>query len=81
LEHASTKVGLALIKRLEERSIRHSVRNAIRVAEDNSFQSIAFPLIGAGSGGFDQEKRKEIMLRQNANFGLLLKATIFLAES
>jgi O-acetyl-ADP-ribose deacetylase len=41
---------------------RDSVRNAIAVAEENGFQPIAFPLIGAGSGSFNQEKAKEIML-------------------
>lgn len=32
------------------------------VAEEHGFESIAFPLIGAGSGGFDLEKAKENML-------------------
>jgi O-acetyl-ADP-ribose deacetylase (regulator of RNase III) len=45
-----------------ERSIRDSVRNAVRVAQENKFQSIAFPLIGAGSGSFNQDKAKTLML-------------------
>ncbi|RCS43284.1 Appr-1-p processing protein [Bremerella cremea] len=54
--------GINMLWRASERSIRNSVRNAIEVANDNNFQSIAFPLIGAGSGGFNQAKAKEIML-------------------
>ena len=32
------------------------------LAAENGFRSIAFPLIGAGSGGFNQERAKAIML-------------------
>lgn len=53
--------GINLLWRASERSIRESVRNAVAVAEDNGFQSIAFPLIGAGSGGFRPERVREIM--------------------
>ena len=34
-----------------ERSVRASVRNAIVVARENDLRSVAFPLIGAGTGG------------------------------
>lgn len=34
-----------------EKSIRQSVRSALHVATNHSFSSIAFPLIGAGTGG------------------------------
>ena len=54
--------GINMLWRASERSIRDSVRNAMKVADDHEFQSIAFPLIGAGSGSFDQERAKEIML-------------------
>jgi len=43
--------GINLLWRSSERSIRASVRNAIRIARERKFTSIAFPLIGAGSGG------------------------------
>jgi O-acetyl-ADP-ribose deacetylase (regulator of RNase III) len=54
--------GINMLWRASERSIRDSVRNAMAVAEEHGFQSIAFPLIGAGSGGFDQERAKEVMM-------------------
>ena len=43
--------GINMLWRSSERSIRESVRNAMRIASDNQYASIALPLIGAGSGG------------------------------
>ena len=54
--------GINMFWRALEWSIRDSVRNAVKVAAEHGFQSIAFPVIGAGSGGFNQERAKEIML-------------------
>ena len=54
--------GINLLWRASERSIRESVKNAIKLALDHGFVSIAFPLIGAGSGGFDTERAKAVML-------------------
>lgn len=54
--------GINLLWRASERSIRDSVRNAIRVAQDHGFRSIAFPLIGAGSGGFAPERARAVLL-------------------
>ena len=45
-----------------EKSIRDSVVSAIKLAEDNQFKSIAFPLIGAGSGNRGKVFSKKIML-------------------
>lgn len=45
-----------------EYSIRESVRSAIALAEQHKFSSIAFPIIGSGSGSFKQEKALQIML-------------------
>ena len=54
--------GINMLWRASERSIRDSVRNAMLLAAEKGFQSIAFPLIGAGSGGFNQERAQAIML-------------------
>lgn len=48
--------GINLLWQASEESIRKSVRSAIRVAEAQRFQSIAFPIIGAGSGGFSERE-------------------------
>ena len=42
--------GISLLWRSSERSIRGSVRSAIGLAREEGFRSIAFPLIGAGTG-------------------------------
>lgn len=54
--------GINSFWRASEYSIRHSVRNAMALAEQQGFTSIAFPIIGSGSGGFSQAKALEIML-------------------
>jgi len=59
-----------------EDSIRDAVRNAIKVAEEHGFQSIVFPLIGAGSGGLDQGKAKQIMLNELQKLESLLEVTV-----
>jgi O-acetyl-ADP-ribose deacetylase (regulator of RNase III) len=43
--------GINMFWRSSEFSVRQSVRNAMAIAIDQQFTSIAFPLIGAGSGG------------------------------
>jgi hypothetical protein len=53
--------GINMLWRASEWSIRQSVRNAMAVAHEKGFQSIAFPLIGAGSGGFKSDRVKAIM--------------------
>jgi O-acetyl-ADP-ribose deacetylase (regulator of RNase III) len=54
--------GINMLWRASERSVRDSVKNAIRLAHEKGFTSLAFPVIGAGSGGFNQEQAKALML-------------------
>ena len=44
-----------------EQSIRDSVKNAMALAGEERFESIAFPIIGAGSGGFNRQEAQQIM--------------------
>lgn len=46
--------GISMLWRSSERSIRTSVSNALCVAAQHGFRSVAMPLIGAGTGGGDQ---------------------------
>jgi O-acetyl-ADP-ribose deacetylase (regulator of RNase III) len=62
--------GINLLWRASETSIRRSVRSAMRIADEKRFASIAFPLIGAGSGGARPEKVKSIMLDELAKSAL-----------
>ncbi len=43
--------GINLLWRSSEWSVRESVRNAMALAKQRGRKSVAFPLIGAGSGG------------------------------
>lgn len=54
-------VGINMLWRASERSIRDSVINAMARAEALGAHSIAFPVIGAGSGGFNAGEAERIM--------------------
>ena len=56
--------GISMWWRSSEYSIRESCRNAIRTAKEHSFASIAFPLVGAGTGGGSMEKVEKLMIDQ-----------------
>ena len=53
--------GINLLWRASERSIRGSCRNAAPLAARHGFASIAFPVIGSGSGGFDRAHALALM--------------------
>ncbi len=54
--------GINMLWRSCERSIRDSVRNAMAIANDRGYRSIALPLIGAGSGGGKPDRIQSIIL-------------------
>src|ERR1051326_3410048 len=54
--------GIHMLWRASRASIRDSVRNAVRLAEERGLRSIAFPILGAGSGGFDPTEAERIMI-------------------
>jgi O-acetyl-ADP-ribose deacetylase (regulator of RNase III) len=53
--------GINMLWRASERSIRGSVKNAMRIVNQEGYSSVAFPIIGAGSGAFDQQSAKKMM--------------------
>ena len=53
--------GINLLWRSSEWSVRESVRNAMDLVKERGYQSIAFPLIGAGSGGGRADRVQEWM--------------------
>ena len=53
--------GISMFWRSSERSIRGSVRSAMQLATQHNFNSIAFPLIGAGTGGGKQQTVLDLM--------------------
>ena len=50
-----------ILWRSSERSVRDSVRNAMKIAQDRGYKSLALPLIGAGSGGGNPDKIQSII--------------------
>lgn len=68
--------GINMLWRASEYSIRHSVKNAISVAEHHGYESIGMPIIGAGSGGMNTDKAKAIILDQLSYMELNIKVTL-----
>ncbi len=50
--------------------------DAMMIASSQRFASIAFPLIGSGSGGFNEEKAKAIMLDELAKCDTLVAVKV-----
>ena len=48
--------GISMLWRSSERSIRGSVRSAMVIVKSKGYRSVAFPLIGAGTGGGSPER-------------------------
>ena len=72
--------GINLLWRASERSIRDSVRNAIQLAQGHGFRSIAFPLIGAGSGGLAPERARSVMLDELQKLDASLQVVLVLLK-
>lgn len=53
--------GISMLWRSSERAIRDSVRSALAIARMRGYRSIAFPLIGTGTGAFSPERALDIM--------------------
>src|SRR5262249_40930732 len=54
--------GINMLWRASGESIRRSVSSAMSIVADRGFASIAFPIIGAGSGGFDAARALGVMV-------------------
>lgn len=54
--------GIGFDWRASTRSIQMSVRNATALVNQNRFRSVAFPLVGAGTGGLEPAEVLELML-------------------
>lgn len=53
--------GINLLWRASEYSIRESARNAMQRVREGGYRSVAFPLVGAHSGGFSPEGSQRIL--------------------
>lgn len=70
--------GINLLWRSSEYSVRQSVRNAMRIVEEQKFRSVAFPLIGAGSGGGSARKIEDVM--RNELSGIAFSGEVFIVR-
>lgn len=68
--------GINLLWRASEQSIRQSICNAMSLAQQHGFRSIAFPLIGAGSGGFGAEHARNVMLDEIAGLESAMEVVV-----
>lgn len=50
-------------------SVQKSVHSAMRIFHEKGFQSIAFPLIGAGTGGMSPRATEQLMLEEFSKIG------------
>jgi O-acetyl-ADP-ribose deacetylase (regulator of RNase III) len=51
--------GINLVWRSSKNAISRSVTNAVKLADEKGFTSIALPVIGAGSGGFNAARSEK----------------------
>jgi O-acetyl-ADP-ribose deacetylase (regulator of RNase III) len=68
--------GINLLWRATEFSIRESVKNSVRIAEEHHFKSLAMPIIGAGSSGFESEKACKLIENELESLRSLVEVTI-----
>jgi O-acetyl-ADP-ribose deacetylase (regulator of RNase III) len=54
--------GINMLWRASRRSIQGSVRSAMALVAEHGIASVAFPIIGAGSGGFREQAALDLML-------------------
>lgn len=75
--------GIGHTWRASEKSIRASVRNAMALVGQYGFASVAFPVIGAGTGGFSREDAERIMLDELGTiaFGGKVRIVRFMARA
>lgn len=62
--------------RASEISIRHSVRNAIALAEKQGYESLALPIIGSGAGSFSEDEALKIIVDELAQIDAPLRVVI-----
>ena len=54
--------GVNMLWRSSKESIQGSVHSAMRLVHEHELKSVAFPIVGAGSGGFKEAAALDIMM-------------------
>lgn len=68
--------GLHAYWTASEESIRVSTKNAVQLAIDSGFSSIAIPLIGSGTGAIKKERSKKIISEEAYRYGNKIRIVI-----
>ncbi len=58
-----------LLWRASERSIRGSVRTALAIVAEQGFKSVAFPIVGGGTGGVSEARALDMILDEIETVG------------
>lgn len=66
--------GINMLWRASAESIQGSVRSGMRLVAERGFESVAFPVIGAGSGGFGEQRALALM--QEALAGIEVRSRV-----
>jgi len=70
--------GINLLWFATEKSIRASVRSAMRIVNEDGFKSVAFPIIGSGSGSFSRREALGGMIDELRH--IEFEATVIIVE-
>ncbi|MFT3685510.1 MAG: macro domain-containing protein [Phycisphaerales bacterium] len=68
--------GLSMFWRSSEVIVKRCVQQALQLAGRAGFQSVAFPLIGAGTGGLSAEQSKAVIVSAIEASGTTLACTV-----
>jgi O-acetyl-ADP-ribose deacetylase (regulator of RNase III) len=68
--------GINMLWRASEDSIRRSVSSAMNIVSDRGFTSVAFPIVGADSGGFDSDRALGVMMDAFKPIDTLVKVKV-----
>jgi O-acetyl-ADP-ribose deacetylase (regulator of RNase III) len=60
--------GIDMLWRASPRSIRRSLASALEIVVAHGFTSVAFPIVGAGSGNFNEHAALALMIDELARF-------------
>lgn len=60
--------GIDMLWRASARSIRRSLCSALEIVVAHGFTSVAFPIVGAGSGNFNEHAALALMIDELARF-------------
>ena len=71
--------GINMLWRSSESTVRRCVDNALNLAVEHGFQSVAFPVIGAGTGGLAGDTALRAMREQSeaAQFGGEVRIVVY----